>query len=141
MPDCASEESRMNSDPPAVPTVRSAADAAALLAPYFEDGSNGRIAVLHLDPGGRVLAIERFPGTEDDAELPAREILAGALRLDAARLIVARSRPGGDPGPTAGDAEATRNLAASARSLGLVLADHLIFAGGGCQSLRELGLL
>lgn len=131
----------MNSDPPATPTVRSAADAAALLAPVVEREGADPVAVLHLDQAGRLLAIETYRMAGDGADLPVRDIMAGALRLDAAKLIVSRRRGAEGQAPSEDDIRATRAIASAGRSLGLVLADYLIFADGDCRSLRELGLL
>jgi len=123
----------------AIVTARDAAD---LLAPLFADAGGERLAVLHLDRERRVLAVDAYPVAEaDEIVLPMRAIFAAALAHDAVGLVIAHNHPSGDPRPSRADKAATRRLAATADSLGILLHDHLIFAGGECVSLRELGLL
>jgi DNA repair protein RadC len=121
--------------------IRTAADAAELLAPLFEGEAEESIAVLHLDSAGRVLGTGRFRGEPDEAELPLRAIIAEALGLGAEAMVVAHNHPSGDPSPSALDCEATSALAETARRVGIRLLDHLVFAGGEMRSFRELGLL
>jgi DNA repair protein RadC len=121
--------------------VATARDAADLVGPLLA-GKDPQLVVLHLDSERRLLALDRQPlAAEAASPLPAREIIAEALRLGSAGLVVARSRAGGDAEPGAADIEATRRLADAAAALDIRLHDHLIFAGGGCRSFRELGLL
>lgn len=122
--------------------VATARDAAALLAPLFADTPGERLAVLHLDAGRRLIAIDAFPvAGPDEIVLPMREMFAAALRHDAAGMIVAHNHPSGDPSPSRADIAATHRLAETAVNLGIILHDHLIFSGEECRSFRELGLL
>jgi DNA repair protein RadC len=120
-------------------TVDTARQAAELFAPHFAMRDGEAVAVLHLDSDRGVLDI--IVDEADPADLPVRDILAAALRLGAVALIVARSRPGGDPLPNAADRAAARRLADAAAALGVRLTDHFIFTGDDCRSFRELGLL
>ena len=126
-------------DQPAL--VRSAADARHLLAPLFEGAAAEKIAVLHLDGDGRLLALREYPGSVDEVELPTRAIIADALRLGSSGLIVAHNHPSGDAQPSEQDLRVSRILADTARNLGIRFVDHLIFAGSDTLSLRNLGLL
>ncbi len=121
--------------------VDTARDAADLVAPLL-DGEDPQLVVLHLNSERRLLALDRQPLAAATAlPLPAREIIAEALRHGSAGLVIARSRAGEDAEPGAADIEATRRLADAAAALDIWLHDHLIFAGGRCRSFRELGLL
>jgi len=74
--------------------------------------------------------------------MPIRAIIEDAFRLGTVGLIVAHNHPSGNPNPSEADLAATKELAATAGSLGIQLHDHLIFgAGGDCRSFRALGLL
>jgi DNA repair protein RadC len=122
--------------------VATARDAADLLAPLFADMEGEKLAVLHLDGGRRIIAVDAHPATgADEILLPMRAIFKAALNHEAAGLIVAHNHPSGDPAPSRADIAATRRLAVTAANLGIVLHDHLIFAGGEWRSFRELGLL
>ena len=121
--------------------IRTAADAAALAEPLLAGAEGERIVVLHLDGERRVLALSDYAGEAAHVELPMRRIIEEALRLGAEGMVVAHNHPSGDPEPSEADLSATRELAATARSLGIALHDHLIFAGGEWRSLRQMGLL
>jgi DNA repair protein RadC len=43
--------------------------------------------------------------------------------------------------PSECDCRATRRLANAAEALDCIVLDHLVFAGGKCTSLRQMGLL
>ena len=118
-----------------------ARDAADLLAPLFESRATEAVAVAHLDSGRGVLAVTAFDGDAGSAALPFRAIVEEALKLGSAALVLAHNHPGGAPGPSEDDVAVTRRLAQVVEPLGIRLHDHLIFAGGGCLSLRGLGLL
>lgn len=117
--------------------VRTAEDAAGLLAPLFEGGEGELIAVLYLDSAQRLIQV----GEYREEALPTRAIVTEALRLFAEALIVGRNHPNGDTAPSEADVQAARELADTARTLGIRLFDELIFAGGEMRSFRELGLL
>ena len=122
-----------------VGTAREAAD---LLEPLFAEARSEKLAILLLDAEQRMIGLEELPlGSEQAVLLPIREIIDSALRSGAAGLILAHNHPSGDPEPSAADVEATRRLSETAAPLGIRLHDHLIFAGGGCRSFRELRLL
>lgn len=122
--------------------IRTASDAADVLAPLFSSAGGERIAVAHLDPGHRLLGLTlEEQGSLDEVELPVRAILATALRMGSTSIIVAHNHPSGDPSPSSADLAATRALADAARAVGIRLFDHLVFAGQDCRSFRALGLL
>jgi DNA repair protein RadC len=122
--------------------VANARDAADLLGPLFADARGEKLAVLHLDGERRIIAVEAHAADAADAiDLPIRAIFKAALGHNAVGLIVAHNHPSGDPRPSRADIAATRRLAETAANLGIVLHDHLIFAGADCRSFRELGML
>lgn len=119
--------------------VDTARVAAELLAPHFAAQEGGAVAVLHLDPDRRLLATTFAEARGTD--LPVRDILAAALKVEAASVIVARSHAGSDAAPTREDRAAARRFADAATAVGVRLTDHLVFADGECRSFRELRLL
>ena len=122
--------------------IVTARDAAVLLAPLFADAEGERLAVLHLDGARRVIAVDAHAVPEsDEIALPMRAIFTAALGHQAVGMVIAHNHPSGDARPSRADKAATRRLAEIAAALGIVLHDHLIFAGGECRSFRQLGLL
>ena len=60
-------------------------------------------------------------------------------RLGAKGYYLLHNHPSGDPTPSPADIEMTRTIDHIAKSLGIVLHDHLIIARNGHLSLRENG--
>jgi DNA repair protein RadC len=123
--------------------IGTASDAASLLIPLLSGCDSEKLVVAHLDADQRLIeTIESRSGGHDEVELPIRAIIEDAIRLGSAGIIVAHNHPSGDPQPSQADFAATRELAATAQSLGIQLHDHLIVgADGDCRSFRALGLL
>lgn len=123
--------------------IATAKDAAILLQPFFLSAGEERVVSAHLDAEQRLIETRDGPhGTLEEVDLPIRTILADALRLGSSALIIAHNPPSGNPSPSDADLRITRQLAATAQSLGIRLFDHLIFGrDGDCRSLRALGLL
>lgn len=100
------------------------------------------VRVLYLNSRHELLRDDLISrGTTDEACLAVRSILKRALELDAHEFLVVHNHPSGDPTPSRVDREITRQLAAGARSIGLLLVDHIIVARGEWVSFRERLLL
>lgn len=121
--------------------ILTARDAAELFEPHFADAVGERLVVAFLAADGRLLALDSLDEDEGTVTLPMRALVARALALDATGLVIAHNHPSGDPTPSAEDVRLTRRFATACDALGIALHDHLIFAGGRCESFRHLGLL
>ncbi len=121
--------------------ILTARDAADLFEPHFADAAGERLVTAYLAADGRLLALDSLDEEGSAVTLPMRALVARALALDAAGLVIAHNHPSGDPSPSAEDVKLTRRFAMACDALGLALHDHLIFAGGQCESFRRLGLL
>lgn len=121
--------------------ILTARDAADLFEPHFADATGERLVTVYLAADGRLLALDSLDEDGNAVTLPIRSLVARALALDAAGLVIAHNHPSGDPSPSAEDVRLTRRFAMACDALGLALHDHLIFAGGQCESFRRLGLL
>jgi DNA repair protein RadC len=99
--------------------------------------------ILFLDRKNNLIADEvQQRGTVDHTPVYPREVIKGALILNASALIVAHNHPSGDPKPSRDDIEMTRELKAAASALGIALHDHVVIGGHGKHaSFRSLGLL
>lgn len=121
--------------------ILTARDAADLFEPHFADAAGERLVTAFLRTDGRLLALDALDEDEGAVTLPMRAIIGRALALDAAALVIAHNHPSGDSTPSAEDVLLTRRFATVCDALGIALHDHLIFAGGTCESFRRLGLL
>lgn len=66
-----------------------------------------------------------------------REVFQPALLYSAVAVIIAHNHPSGNPTPTDADLEATDQLIAAGKIMGLDLLDHLIIAGNRFISINE----
>lgn len=80
-------------------------------------------------------------GTVDHAPLYPREVMRRALEVGASALIIVHNHPSGDPSPSRGDIEMTREIEAAAKIFGIVLHDHVIIGRKSHASFKSLGLL
>ncbi|WP_221932729.1 RadC family protein [Ferrovibrio terrae] len=98
--------------------------------------------ILFLDRKNQVIADEQQQrGTVDHTPVYPREVVKRALELNAAALILVHNHPSGDPTPSRGDIEMTREVAKAAATMGIAVHDHLIIGRNGHTSFREKGLI
>lgn len=85
------------------------------------------VIAIVLDAGHRVRRVVQVSeGAVDGSLFPLREILNAVLRNDGKAFVVAHNHPSGDPTPSRDDIDATEELAAAARLLGLHFLDHFV---------------
>ena len=90
----------------------------------------------------RVLAFEEvFQGTLTQTSVYPREIVKGALKVNAAAVIFAHNHPSGVAEPSASDELLTRSLKAALALIDVQVLDHFIVAGNQAMSFSERGLL
>jgi DNA repair protein RadC len=83
-------------------------------------------------------------GTPTQSTVYVRRIIEEALRLSAAALVLVHNHPSGNPEPSVGDDETTRELLKACHLLQLILLDHVIvgesehYSYADCDRLQEL---
>ncbi len=98
--------------------------------------------VLFLDRKNVLIADEmQQTGTVDHTPVYPREVVKRALDLGASAIIMVHNHPSGDPTPSKGDIEMTKEVREACEKLGIVLHDHLIIGKRGHASFKSLGLL
>ncbi len=98
--------------------------------------------VLFLDNKNRLIADEaQSRGTVNHTPVYPREVVKRALDLHASSIILVHNHPSGDPTPSRGDLEMTREIKRAAEALSISLHDHVIIGNGRWLSLRSEGLL
>lgn len=120
----------------------------------------------YLTPIARGLAVEKFwviclnrknrliklveatSGTATSTLAHPREVFRIAIQQGATAIVCAHNHPSGDPGPSAADAQVTRQLREAAKAVDIELLDHVVIGepsadpqGRGYYSFREVGLL
>ena len=98
--------------------------------------------ILFLDKRNRLILDEvQQTGTIDHTPVYVREICRRALEVNATALILAHNHPSGDPTPSRGDIEMTKEIVKVAQGLGISVHDHIIIAKEGHASFKGLGLI
>jgi DNA repair protein RadC len=95
-----------------------------------------------LDAQHRVISCEEpFRGTLTQTSVYPREVVKGALRVNAAAVIFAHNHPSGVAQPSQADELLTRNLKEALSLVDVRVLDHFIIAGNQAISFAERGLL
>jgi len=98
--------------------------------------------IIFLDRKNTLIADElQATGTIDHTPVYPREVVKRALDLGASAIIMVHNHPSGDPTPSAGDIEMTREVQEAAGHLGITVHDHVIIGRTGHSSLKNMGLL
>ncbi|WP_319469050.1 DNA repair protein RadC [uncultured Pseudodesulfovibrio sp.] len=98
--------------------------------------------VAFLDTKNRVIAWEQVSkGTVDATPVFPREIMAAALRLEAASIILAHNHPGGDPSPSMEDIMLTDRIRETATGLDIRVLDHIVVTDHDYYSFNDHGRL
>lgn len=107
-------------------------------------GSQGieRVRVLYLNARNMLIRDElASEGSIDQSAIYVREVVKRALELGASAIILVHNHPSGSPEPSRQDIAITRDIAAAAGKLGIVLHDHIVVGGSDYRSMRGMGLL
>ena len=100
------------------------------------------LRIVHVDKCGRVVGVtDAGSDRSDRVEVPMRQIVADALRLDSASLVIAHTHPGGSATPSRADIAVTRRIADFAAALGIRVHDHVVTGECDRFSFRAAGLL
>jgi len=80
-------------------------------------------------------------GTPTQATVYVRRVIEEALHLSAAAMVLVHNHPSGNPAPSAGDDETTRDLLMACKLVQLVLLDHVIVGESEYYSYSDDGRL
>jgi DNA repair protein RadC len=123
-------------------SFESSATVAAHFRPRFLNARHEMVIALFLDGENQRIAEKLISeGTPTQASVYARRVLEEALKVSAAAIVLVHNHPSGDPEPTPGDDETTRDLNNAARVVGLFLIDHVIVGDTGHYSYADSGRL
>jgi len=132
---------RIDSPDDTRPTIKSPADAVALLTEMGVLEQETMRTVL-LDTKNRVLAMPTvYRGSLHTTVIRITELFREAVRQNCAALILVHNHPSGDPTPSPEDVAITREIVQAGKLLDIDVLDHLVIgAGQKFTSLKERGL-
>lgn len=125
-----------------VDRVRQSADAYDLLKSHLADLVHEEFWVIYLNRAARMIKKEcisrgGIAGTVVDIKL----ILKSAIHLQASSLILAHNHPSGNLQPSEADKQLTNRMLAAAKSVDMLVADHLIISASAYVSFADEGWL
>lgn len=112
-----------------------------LLQPYFFGQRDELAYLVCMDGKGKLLAVKKLgEGIVDTVNITARKVLEEALPCNASRVVLAHNHVSGVAVWSTEDVRTTLRLKELLDATGIVLMDHLIFAGDDMVSMQESGL-
>jgi DNA repair protein RadC len=97
---------------------------------------------LLLDSQNRLIKVNSVTvGILNETIVHPREVFESAIKLLAAKIIIAHNHPSGITEPSIEDIKLTQRLVSVGELIGIPIVDHLIVSSKGYTSLREKGLL
>ncbi len=123
------------------PSIKSPADAAALVQYDMSLLEKEHLRILLLDRRNRVLDIEEiYHGSVNSSQIRVGEVFRAAISRLASAIVVCHNHPSGDPTPSPDDVAVTRAIVQAGKLLDVECLDHLVIGQGRWISLKERGL-
>ena len=122
--------------------LRSSGEVIDFLKVNLRDRSKEVFMVLFLNGRNQIIAMEElFEGTLTASAVYPREVVERTLKNKAAALVFVHNHPSGNPQPSKEDIEITKKLKDAAKSIDVVIHDHIIIAGDNIYSFSDHGLV
>jgi len=120
------------------PTIHTPADAAALLQYEMSAFEQEHLRVMYLNTRNRVLGWEDvYRGSLNTSQVRVGELFKGAIRRNAASVLIAHNHPSGDPSPSPDDIVLTKSIIEAGRLLDIEVLDHVVVGQGQWVSMKE----
>ncbi len=98
--------------------------------------------VIYLNGQNQIIdTADLFEGTVNSGAISPREVMESAIRHYAVSLLFAHNHPSGNPEPSRGDKELTRDLVYAASIMRIKVLDHIIIGDNSFFSFAGEGLL
>jgi DNA repair protein RadC len=120
--------------------LRTSADVARALRPFFERADREMFVVVLLNAKHRPIGINVVSvGSLSSAIVHPREVFKPAIAGNSAAILLAHVHPSGCPEPSREDIELTRRLRDAGELLGIRVLDHVIVGDGKHYSFVDAG--
>ena len=122
--------------------IRSSKDVLDYLKVFLSGEKLEKFLAVYLNAKNEILSIETLQeGTIDQTAVYPRKAMERALRHNAKSVIFVHNHPSGDATPSKSDRELTRNLNSAAKTMDIIVHDHIIIGRNTHVSCKELGWL
>lgn len=123
------------------PTIHGPKDAADLVKYEMSALEQEELWVLNLDTRNHLLDTDKsYRGSLNASMVRVGEVFKGAIRRNAASILVVHNHPSGDPTPSPEDVALTRAIVQAGKLLDIDVLDHLVVGGNRFVSLKERGM-
>lgn len=106
----------------------------------MRDLDHEELVAVYLDAQNKVLGIQRFVGTVNQAVVYVRDVFRHALLINASSCILVHNHPSENPHFSKSDITLTTRIIESSKNLDISIYDHILIAGDNTVSMREEGL-
>ena len=107
---------------------------------YAKEPDIESVYFIFLDAKNSILAIDRmFTGSLTGAAIYPREVIKKILQHQASAIIMAHNHPSGDPEPSLDDIAITSRVMLAARTIDVVLHEHVIIGANRYHSMADTG--
>jgi DNA repair protein RadC len=128
-------------DPLDRPVIHCPEDAADLVAYEMRALDQEEMRVIHLNTRNHVIGMETvYRGNLNSSQIRVGELFKGAIRCNAAAIILVHNHPSSDPNPSPDDLAISRIIIKAGRLLEVNVLDHLIIGHDRFVSLNRRGL-
>jgi len=122
--------------------VKSSKEVADYIMPRFRDLKKEVFKILLLDGQNNIMdTVEIDEGTVGQATPSIREIMYRAMQGFAAAIIAVHNHPSGNPQPSEGDRNFTRDLVSAGEIMQIKVLDHIIIGDNKYYSFADEGLI
>ena len=97
------------------------------------------LSALMIACDGHAGALSAAPNPRHHFHVPIRK--CAKYQIDSELRGMMHNHPSGDPKPSRADIDMTKQIVASAKSLGIVVHDHIIIGRDGHESLKAMGVM
>jgi DNA repair protein RadC len=126
---------------PKLGKIQSSFGIAQLLIEELKDYRQEHLIAIYLNSKNEVIEKQTiFIGSLNQSIAHPREIFRLAVKVSAARLIIAHNHPSGNVQPSSNDLAFTKRVVHCGELIGIEVLDHIIVSAEGYFSLREEGL-
>ena len=107
----------------------------------LKDADIEKMLCVYLDTQNKIICIKVDNGTISQCIVYPREVIRHALLSNADGIILIHNHPSGYPKPSEEDIRITRTIREAAKTLNILVHDHLILCANQFFSMREEGII
>jgi DNA repair protein RadC len=123
-------------------SIRTPEDLANYFIPRLRHERKEKFYVIMLNTANQIIRSQQVSeGILNASMVHPREVFRTAITESAAGVMLLHNHPSGNPEPSTGDIEITRQLVAAGDIIDIKVYDHLIIAGEQFTSLARIGLI